>query len=103
MRATTIAIKVANDNKASNKASIPLPLSASLLSFLPMCLKYNPRAIFTTTAMAIKMNDQSSKVGIAPSMIEIIDSTIAADPAIKIMTLIMRLVKYSIRPCPYGC
>ena len=48
------------DKNASNKASMPLPFNASLFSFLPLYLKKKLKAIFTKTAIEIKMTDQIS-------------------------------------------
>ena len=49
--ATIAPIKVDKDNIESNKASIPLAFKASLLTFLPILLKKNPKATFTKIAM----------------------------------------------------
>ena len=45
-----IATKVPTDKMASNKASKPLPLKASELTFLPTFIKYKPKTILTNNA-----------------------------------------------------
>ena len=97
---TTIETRVPKDNKASNKASIPEPFKASLFTFLPTCLKYKPRTILTTTAIAIRIKETTLKSGSFLLMMLRTDSIIAPAPATRIITLIIKLVIYSTRPCP---
>ena len=94
---------VASVMTASNSASEPEAISASLFSCSPFFFTYWPRISFTTIATTITTSVVVVYSGSVGSKIFFTDSMSEVIPADSTMTAMMMALKYSMRPKPKGC
>ena len=94
---------VARVMTASNKASEPEAINASLFSCSPLRLTYCPSISFTTIATTITTSVTVVYSGSVGSKIFFTDSMSEVMPADSTIIAIIMALKYSIRPKPKGC
>ena len=96
-------MRVAKVIIASNRASEPEAIKASLFNCSPLPLTYLPNTSFTTMATTITMSVVVVYSGWVGWKIFLTDSISDVIPADSTMTAIIIALKYSMRPKPKGC